>query len=70
MGRTGFLYESMKDRLKWGNLSAKHYIHILSQIGKIMSLDEKDYKKEKVKAMKMSSTGIANVLITAFGDGK
>ena len=35
-----------------------------------MALSDEDYSKEKVKAMKMSSSSLAEALITAFGDGK
>ena len=70
MGRVGFLYDSMKDRLKWSKLSIKRYARIVSQVGQILSMDEKDYKKEKVKAMQMSADAIAEALKAAFGDGK
>ena len=33
-------------------------------------MSEDDYKKEKVKTMKMSSDSIAEALKSAFGDGK
>lgn len=68
MGRVGFLYESMKDRLKWSKLSVKHYIRMLSQIGQILCLGDEDYKKEKAKATKQSSSAIENALKSAFGD--
>ncbi len=70
MGRVGFLYRSMKDRLKWVKLSIKHYVRLISQVGQILSMSEEDYKKEKVKAIKMSSSSIAEALKSAFGDGK
>ncbi len=70
MGRVGFLYDSMKDRLKWSKLSVKRYVKIVSQIGQILSLSDEDYKKEKVKAMQMSANAIAEALKAAFGDGK
>ncbi len=70
MGRVGYLYESMKDQLKWNKLNCKKYIGLISQVGQIMSLSEEDYKKEKVKAMKMSGSSIAEALKAAFGDGK
>ena len=70
MGKVGFVYESMKDRLKWSKLSVKNYVKLISQIGQILSMSEEDYKKEKVKAMKMSADSIAEALKSAFGDGK
>ena len=69
-GATGFLYDSMKDRLRWTKLSVKHYIALISQIGQILSMSKEDYSKAKVKATKMSGTEIAKALIAAFGDGK
>ena len=70
MGRVGFLYESMKDQLKWSRLDVKNHINLISSVGKILSLSDEDYSKEKAKAMKMSSEDLASVLISAFGDGK
>ena len=35
-----------------------------------MSYAEEDYKKEKVKALRMNKSEIADALIAAFGDGK
>ena len=54
----------------WNKLDIKKYIGLISSIGKILSLKDEDYRKEKVKAMKMDSTSIADALISAFGDGK
>jgi len=70
MGRTGFLYESVKDQLRWHKLSIKNYVGVISRIGQIMSYGEYDYKKEKVKAMRMQPNDIADALKVAFGDGK
>lgn len=70
MGKVGFLYESMKDRLKWSHLSVKYYIRLISQIGQILSMDEETYKKEKVKATRMSNESLAEALKSAFGDGR
>jgi len=70
MGRVGFLYESVKDQLKWNSLSQKCYTKLLCGVGKIMALSDEDYKKEKVKATKMSNSSIAETLKSAFGDGK
>lgn len=70
MGRVGFLYESMKDQLKWSGLSVKYYVNLVSQIGKILSMSDKDYDKYKVEHIEMSDDAIANVFLRAFGDGK
>ena len=70
MGRVGFLYESMKDQLRWSKLSVKKYINIISHIGQILALSDKDYKKAKVKAVKMDTNAIADALLSAYGDGK
>jgi len=70
MGRVGYLYDSIKDQLRWNHLCVKQYVGLISTIGQIMALSDEDYSKEKVKAMKMSSSSLAEALITAFGDGK
>lgn len=70
MGRVGYLYESVKDQLRWNNLSVKKYIGLISTIGQIMALNDEDYNKAKAKAMKMSNPSLAEALMTAFGDGK
>jgi hypothetical protein len=70
VGRVGYLYESIKDQIRWSNLSVKHYVRLISTIGRIMSLSEKDYESAKTKALQMSSNSIEDVLIKAFGDGK
>jgi len=70
MGRVGYIYESVKDQLRWHKLSVKQYVRLVSNIGQIMALSDDDFRKEKVKAMKMNKSEIANALITAFGDGK
>ncbi|NOX15959.1 MAG: hypothetical protein GXP61_08045 [Epsilonproteobacteria bacterium] len=69
-GVVGYMYASVKDNLRWNNLSIKHYIHILMGIGRFMALDEKDFAKESVKQNKMDPKNIASALISAFGDGK
>jgi len=69
-GRVGFLYDSVKDQLKWARLSVKNHIGTIFKVGQILALSEDDYKKAKVKAMNMSSSSIAETLIAAFGDGK
>jgi len=67
MGRAGFLYDSMKDQLKWHHLDVKHYITIISKIGTFVSLDDAEFKKEKVKRVKVET---AISLKAVFGDGK
>lgn len=70
MGRVGYLYESVKDQLRWHKLSVKKYIGLVSTIGQIMALSDEDYKKQKVKAMKMNNSDMVEALIAVFGDGK
>ena len=70
MGRVGFLYESTKDQLRWNNLIVKDYVKMVSQIGQILSMSDKDYEKARVENVKMRGTAIADALIKAFGDGK
>lgn len=64
------MYESVKDQIRWANLSVKDYVQKISNIGQIMALSDEDYSKAKAKAMKMDNTSLAEALITAFGDGK
>ena len=63
------MYISAKDQLKWQNLSVKKYINLVMNIGQVMSLSDKDYEKERVKTTKMDNSSIAEVLLSAFGDG-
>jgi len=70
MGKVGFLYESAKDQLRWNNLSIKHYVKIIMQIGQILSISDKDFNKYKVEHTQMSDKAISEVFIKAFGDGK
>ncbi|MFK5937727.1 MAG: hypothetical protein QM497_04930 [Sulfurimonas sp.] len=70
MGRTGYLYESIKDQLRWGGISVKKYVRIISQIGQVMSMDDEDYQKHKVEHIEMSDDAINSIFLKAFGDGK
>jgi len=70
MGRVGFLYESVKDQLKWHHLVVKDYVRIISQIGQIMSMSDEDFNKHKVEHIEMSQEAISQVFLKAFGDGK
>ncbi len=70
MGRVGFIYESMKDNLRWNHLSVRSYIRIISQVGQILAMRDEDYQKAKAKHVKLSGSSIAQALIQAFGDGK
>ena len=67
MGRAGFLYQSVKDRLKWFGLRPKRYVYILMRIGDWMGLDDETYRKEIVRQTKMSDEEIASKLKIAFG---
>lgn len=70
MGRVGFLYESMKDQLKWSGLKVKSFIGIVSQVGQVLSMRDEDYQKHRVEHTQMSDEAIAQVFLRAFGDGK
>ena len=70
MGRVGFLYESIKDQLRWNNLIVKDYVKMVSQIGQILSMSDEDYNKRKVEHIEMSDNAIADIFLKAFGDGK
>ena len=67
MGAVGFLYESMKDQLKWHRLKAKEHIEHISLIGKYLSMSDEDFRKANNK--EQSPQDLANMLISAFGDG-
>ena len=70
MGRVGYLYESIKDQIRWHKLSVKKYVNLISSIGQIMALSEDDYKKEKAKIKKMRNSEMVDALKTMFGDSK
>ena len=70
MGRVGFLYESVKDQLRWSKLSVKKYTKLISDVGKILSLSDEEYSKSKAKALKMSNEDLTSSIFGAFGDGK
>ena len=69
MGRVGYLYDSVKDQLKWHHLSVKDYVELISQIGQIMSMSDEDFNKHKVEHAQMSDKAISEVFLRAFGDG-
>jgi len=66
MGAVGFLYESVKDSLKWNNLRPKFYTKLLMRVGELLIMEEAEYKKIVVKHSEMSDEDIANVLKTTF----
>ena len=70
MGAVGFLYESIKDNIKWNNLEVKQYTSLVANIGKILTMSDKDYQKYKVEHTTMSDEAISSVFLKAFGDGK
>jgi hypothetical protein len=70
MGAVGFLYESIKDELKWAGFRRKYYTNFLIRLGQIFVMDEKEYNKQKVKHLEMNGDEIKATLIAAFGDGK
>jgi len=44
-GAAGFVYQSVKDQLKWNNLSVKKYIGLIMQIGYYATLKKEDFDK-------------------------
>lgn len=68
-GASGFLYENVKDRLKWSGLRSKHFIWLVMRVGEWLTLNEEEYQKRKVRAMRMSADDMAKALKAAFGDG-
>lgn len=44
MGRVGYLYESVKDQLKWKKLEVKRYVGVIMKIGQVVSLSDEDYR--------------------------
>jgi hypothetical protein len=70
MGAVGFLYESVKDELKWAGFSQKHYTNFLIRLGQIFVMEDKEFNKQKVKYLEMNTNEIKATLIAAFGDGK
>ncbi len=67
MGRVGYLYDSVKDQIRWHKLSVKHYTKLISNIGQVMALRDEDYEKERVKQMKVSNIDTQNSLLSLFG---
>ena len=67
-GPVGFLYKSAKDAIKWEGLSVKRYIKLIMKIGRYISLSDERFAK--VKNRNNNKNSIADVLISAFGDGK
>ena len=70
MGAVGFLYESIKDELKWAGFRRKYYTNFLIRLGQIFVLDDKEFNKQKVKYTEMNADEIKTTLTAAFGDGK
>lgn len=67
MGRSGYLYESVKDVCRWHSMRPRHYAFLLMRIGDWMALDDEQYRKEIVKQAKMSDEEIALKLKSMFG---
>jgi len=66
----GYKYMSVKDNLKWSGLSRKHYTHIIMGVGRFTAMSDEDFKKASLANDEMKQSDIANLLISAFGDGK
>jgi len=69
-GASGYQYASVKDNLKWQNLSRKKYTGTIMSIGRYMALKDDDFNKVLLENDTMEQSEIAKVLINAFGDGK
>lgn len=67
MGATGYLYESIKDNLKWAGIRKRFYVGIISKIGALFVLDDETYNKERLKYMNMDTNEITNTLKAVFG---
>ena len=70
MSRVGYLYESVKDNLRWTGLRPKMFARLIMRIGDWMALDDEQYNKEKVRLMSMDSDEIAELLKARFGGGE
>lgn len=69
-GAVGYQYASVKDNLRWNNLSRKKYTHTIMNIGRYMALKDEDFETVLLENDTMSQSDMANILINAFGDGK
>lgn len=68
-GIAGFLYQSAKDQIAWAGYKISSLINIVMEIGRVMYMEEKSYKKLKLEKQDMSSSSISKALKMAFGDG-
>jgi len=68
-GASGFLYKSVKDRLKWSGLRSKYFAWLIMRIGEWLVLSDEEYQKRKVRTMRMSTDEMIKTLKAAFGDG-
>ena len=66
MGAVGYLYDSVKDEIKWANLRTKFYTKMLIKIGELLVLDNKEFSKRVVENSEMTDSEIANILKSAF----
>ena len=69
MGATGFLYASVKNQLRWHDMSRRTWTHSIMQIGAMLVADDQYWNKIKL-SIKRTPQSIATALIAAFGDGK
>jgi hypothetical protein len=69
MGRAGYLYESVKDQLKWAGMTVKNHIRTVMRIGDLMSMNDEDYKdasKENLPAAGMSGKELEDYIFSKF----
>ena len=70
MGAVGFLYESVRDELKWAKLRAKFYTKMLMKIGAYLVMEDKDYNRLKTQNTELNTDEVAEKLIAIFGKGE
>lgn len=69
-GAIGYLYESVKDQLRWAKLSKKKWAYTLMRVGDFLTLSEKKWKEAHLQNDEMDSSDIAKILLSAFGGGE
>ncbi len=70
MGAVGYLYESVKDELKWSGLRPKFYTNFLMRIGMYFVMEDDKYNEIKVKHTTMQQNEITQKFLLTFGDGE
>lgn len=70
MGAVGYIYESVKDELRWAGLRAKFYTNLLMRIGMYFVMEDDKYNEIKVKQTTMQQDEITQKFLLTFGDGE